>query len=150
MSEHRVRVEVNGDRHELTVEARLKLTDLLRDRLGLTATHLGCERGVCGACTVLLDDVPVRSCLVLAVQADGSSVVTLEGLPDGDPVRTALHEEHALQCGFCTPGIVLSLWHLVNREGATAADARAALEGHTCRCTGYVHLQRAVDRVVPA
>jgi carbon-monoxide dehydrogenase small subunit len=145
------RLTVNGAPVEAAIEARLTLADLLRDELGLTGTHLGCEHGVCGACTVLLDGEAVRSCLVLAVQAEGREVRTLEGLADGDqlgPVQQAFWEAHGFQCGFCTPGFVMTTVALLE-ENPTAdeAEIREALSGNICRCTGY---QSIVDGVLLA
>lgn len=146
---HSIRVTVNGTRHERAVEPRLLLSDFLRHDLGLTGTHVGCEHGVCGACTVLLDGEAVRSCLVFAVQADGRPVDTVEGLATNgalDPLQTAFHEAHGLQCGFCTPGILMTLvpWlreHLAPTEG----EIREALSGNLCRCTGYANIVKAVQ-----
>lgn len=145
------RLTVNGAPVEAAIEARLTLADLLRDELGLTGTHLGCEHGVCGACTVLLDGDAVRSCLVLAVQAEGREVRTVEGLADGDqlgPVQQAFWEAHGFQCGFCTPGFVMTTVALLE-ENPTAdeAEIREALSGNICRCTGY---QSIVDGVLLA
>jgi aerobic-type carbon monoxide dehydrogenase small subunit (CoxS/CutS family) len=134
---------------EADIEARRHLADFLRDDLGLHGTHLGCEHGICGACTVLLDGEPVRSCLVLAVQADGAEVTTVEGLADGDtlhPLQQAFHEHHALQCGFCTPGFLLTALYLL-RENPGLDDEqeiREALSGNLCRCTGYKNIVDAV------
>ena len=145
------RLTVNGAPVEAAIEARLTLADLLRDELGLTGTHLACEHGVCGACTVLLDGDAVRSCLVLAVQAEGREVRTVEGLADGDqlgPVQQAFWEAHGFQCGFCTPGFVMTTVALLE-ENPTAdeAEIREALSGNICRCTGY---QSIVDGVLLA
>ena len=149
MTKHAVRVEVNGRAHEREVEPRLLLSDFLRHELGLTGTHVGCEHGVCGVCTVLLDGEPVRSCLMLAVQADGHAVETVESLAAGPealhPLQEAFRDRHALQCGFCTPGILMTLvaWLREHRE-PSEADARLALSGNLCRCTGYQHIVDAV------
>ena len=145
------RLTVNGAPVEAAIEARLTLADLLRDELGLTGTHLGCEHGVCGACTVLLDGDAVRSCLVLAVQAEGREVRPVEGLADGDqlaPVQQAFWEAHGFQCGVCTPGFVMTTVALLE-ENPTAdeAEIREALSGNICRCTGY---QSIVDGVLLA
>jgi carbon-monoxide dehydrogenase small subunit len=142
---------VNGEAVEASVEPRLTLADLLRGELGLTGTHLGCEHGVCGACTVLLDGDAVRSCLVLAVQAEGREVRTVEGLADGDqlhPVQQAFWESHGFQCGFCTPGFVMATVALL-AENPTAdeAEIREVLSGNVCRCTGY---ESIVDGVLLA
>jgi carbon-monoxide dehydrogenase small subunit len=133
---------VNGETVRAAIEPRTSLADLLRDHLNLTGTHLGCEHGVCGACTVLVDGRAVRSCLMLAVQADGASVTTIEGMAAADgalhPLQQAFHEHHGLQCGFCTPGMIMSLAeYLERRPDADAAELREALSGNICRCTGY-------------
>lgn len=153
MSEHAIRLTVNGREREVVVPARLTLADLLRERLDLTATHLGCEHGVCGACTVLVDGATTRACLTLAVQADGADVRTLEGVADADgtlhPVQQAFWERHGLQCGFCTPGIVMSVVELLEENPRPAReDILDALGGHLCRCTGYVKILEAVDEAV--
>jgi carbon-monoxide dehydrogenase small subunit len=142
---------VNGREHAGIVPPRLLLSDFLRHHLGLTGTHVGCEHGVCGACTVLLDGEPVRSCLVLAVQADGAEVTTVEGLaPDSErlhPVQAAFRETHALQCGFCTPGILMTVVALLRDTPAPSDEAiREGLAGNLCRCTGYQNIVRAVRR----
>ena len=145
-------VTVNGTRHERSVEPRLLLSDFLRHELGLTGTHVGCEHGVCGACTVLLDGEAVRSCLVFAVQADGRTVDTVEGLASEGalhPLQRAFHEAHALQCGFCTPGILMTLVPFLREHPAPGEHAiREALSGNLCRCTGYANIVLAVERVV--
>ena len=147
-SSHPVSLRVNDRRARADVEARTTLADLLRDDLGYTSVHLGCEQGVCGACTVLLDGAPVRSCLVFGVQADGADVVTLEGLaPPGGlhPLQEAFRDSHGFQCGFCTPGFVLSAYALLAEEPAPSdATIRAALAGHLCRCTGYQSIVEGV------
>jgi len=147
MTRHAIRVTVNGAERAATVPARLLLADLLRDELGLTGTHVGCEQGVCGACTVLLDGEPVRACLLFAVQADGAAVTTVEGLaPAGalHPLQEAFRARHALQCGFCTPGILLTLAaFLGERPDPTEQEVREALSGHLCRCTGYQNIVAA-------
>jgi carbon-monoxide dehydrogenase small subunit len=153
MSTHTITLTVNGREHTEEVEARLTLADLLRERLDLTATHLGCEHGVCGACTVLLDGKPARSCLTLAVQAEGAKIRTLEGLadPKGElhPVQQGFWEKHGMQCGFCTPGIVMSVVELLERNPDPSDDEIAAtLGGHLCRCTGYVKIREAVREAV--
>ena len=148
MKKHRIRLKVNGDESEVTVESRMLLSDLIRHQLGLTGTHVGCEQGACGACTVIIDGRPQRSCLMVAVQVDGSTVETVEGVADDcieHVVQAALHEQHGLQCGFCTPGIVMSLV-AVGRSGTDAATAKwQVLDGHLCRCTGYVNIRAAID-----
>ncbi len=146
-----VALTVNGEPHRPEVEDRTTLADTLRDELGCTSVHLGCEQGACGACTVLLDGEPVRSCLVLAVQADAGSVVTLEGLaaPDAwNPIQTAFRDAHSFQCGFCTPGMVLTAYAaLVEQPDLDDGAIRAVLSGNLCRCTGY---QSIVDGVTLA
>jgi carbon-monoxide dehydrogenase small subunit len=147
-----VRITVNGTAVERSVEPRLSLADLLRDQLGLTGTHLGCEHGVCGACSVLLDGRSVRACLTLAVQADGHRVTTVEGLTEHRTTRSltaALAAAHGLQCGFCTAGFLVSATELLDEsDGAelTDRDVRAALSGNLCRCTGYQGIIEAVRR----
>ena len=145
----RVSFSVNGHREQIDVEPRRTLADALREDLGLTGTHLGCEQGVCGACTVLLDGEPVRSCLMLAVQADGSSLTTVEGLASesGDlhPLQQAFADCHGLQCGFCTPGFLISALHLLTENpDPTEEDVRWALSGNLCRCTGYQNIVKSV------
>ncbi len=147
---HRITVIVNGVERRAAVTARMTLVDCLREVWDLTGSHVGCEHGVCGACTVLLDDDPVRSCLVLAVQADGMRVTTIEGVADGErlhPVQRAFQECHGLQCGFCTPGMVLIALHLL-REHPDPGDAeiREALSGNLCMCTGYQNIVKSVRR----
>ncbi len=136
-----INVTVNGTAREAVAETRKTLADFLREDLGLTGTHLGCEHGVCGACTVLLDGEPVRSCLMLAVQARGASITTIEGLADGDdlnPLQSALRDSHAFQCGFCTPGFVMQITALLQENPSpTETEVRETLSGNLCRCTGY-------------
>lgn len=144
-----VTMTVNGVERTGRVEPRLTLADFLRERCALTGTHLGCEHGVCGACTVLLDGAAVRACLVFAVQADGAAVTTIEGLsnPDGSltPVQEAFRECHALQCGYCTPGFVVSVTaFLAEHPDPTDDEIRTGLSGNLCRCTGYQGILRAV------
>jgi carbon-monoxide dehydrogenase small subunit len=145
---------VNGEPRRGTVEARKTLADFLREDLRLTGTHLGCEHGVCGACSVILDDRAVRSCLVFAVQANGTDVVTVEGLAaDGElnPVQAAFQAEHGLQCGFCTPGFVVSATALLARNpNPTDDEIREGLSGNLCRCTGYQGILRAVRAAADA
>ncbi len=145
-------VTVNGVRHERAVEPRLLLSDFLRHELGLTGTHVGCEHGVCGACTVLLDGDAVRSCLILAVQADGHELVTVEGLapPGGGdelhPLQAAFREAHGLQCGFCTPGFLMTLVPFLREHPhPSEPEIREALSGNLCRCTGYQGIVAAVQ-----
>ena len=140
---------VNGSRVEASVEARLLLADFLRDELDLRGVHLGCEHGVCGACTVLVDDAPVRSCLMLTVQANGKEITTVESLADNDvlhPLQQAFTDHHALQCGFCTPGFLLAALHLLREspEIEDETEIREALSGNLCRCTGYQNIVDAV------
>jgi carbon-monoxide dehydrogenase small subunit len=147
----RVQVVVNGGKHEAEVEPRLLLSDFLRHHLLLTGTHVGCEHGVCGACTVLVDGEPVRSCLMFAVQADGHAIETVEGLAaDGvtlNPLQSAFRDAHALQCGFCTPGILMGVSaFLRDRPNPTEHEIREQLSAHLCRCTGYHHIVEAVAR----
>ena len=145
----RLECTVNGERRRADVEARLTLADFLREHCALTGTHLGCEHGVCGACTVLVDGEAVRACLMFAVQADGATVTTVEGLggPDGalSPVQEAFRAEHGLQCGFCTPGFVVSVTALLRESPSPSeTEIREALSGNLCRCTGYQGIIRAV------
>jgi carbon-monoxide dehydrogenase small subunit len=146
-----VRLVVNGTEHRVTVPVRRLLSDALRYDLGLTGTHVGCEHGVCGACTVLLDGVPVRSCLLLAATVDGGEVTTVEGLagPGGEPhpVQRAFKECHGLQCGFCTPGfLTTTAAYLRDNPDPTEDDAREAIAGNLCRCTGYQNIVASVLR----
>jgi carbon-monoxide dehydrogenase small subunit len=145
-----VRLEVNGRPVERVVEARRSLADFLREDLGLTGTHVGCEHGVCGACTVLVDGRTARSCLLLAVQLEGARVTTIEGLtpPDGlSPLQQAFRECHAMQCGFCTPGMIAASTELLAATPApSTGEIRDALAGNLCMCTGYVSIVRAVER----
>ena len=150
MSERRaVRFEVNGEQREIFVEPRRSLAEALREDLGLTGTHVGCEHGVCGACTVRLNGESVRSCLLFAVQVEGASVQTVEGLADGaslHPVQEAFAEEHGLQCGFCTPGFLMAASEFLERAvDPSEAEIRDALSGQLCRCTGYRDIVRAVQ-----
>jgi len=145
----RIRVLVNGTSWERDVEPRLLLSDFLRGELGLTGTHVGCEHGVCGACTILFDDEPARSCIMLAAQADGHRIQTIEGLasPDGtlNPVQAAFREAHGLQCGFCTPGLLMTITAFLRDTPAPSeSEAREVVSGHLCRCTGYQHIVQAV------
>jgi aerobic-type carbon monoxide dehydrogenase small subunit (CoxS/CutS family) len=144
----RVTFDVNGNAVEVDVEPRLHLADCLREVLGLTGTHLGCEHGACGACTVIVDGAAVRSCLMLAVQAEGSSIVTVEGLSNEaalTPLQAAFRKHHALQCGFCTPGMLTTAHALLTEEPeADAERIRSALSGNLCRCTGYIPIVEAV------
>ncbi len=143
-----VRITVNGEPHDRSVEPRLLLSDFLRNDLGLTGTHVGCEHGVCGACTVLFDGEAVRSCLLLAVQADGHAVETVESLARGEqlhPIQAAFREAHGLQCGFCTPGILMTLVPFLREHPHPGEhEIREALSGNLCRCTGYAGIVEAV------
>ncbi|HEX3340081.1 MAG TPA: (2Fe-2S)-binding protein [Pseudolabrys sp.] len=143
-----VQLKVNGKAFEASVEPRTTLADCLRHDLKLTGTHIGCEHGVCGACTVIVDGAPVRSCLMFAVQADGADVTTVEGLSHGDalsPLQAAFRRHHALQCGFCTPGILTTTHVLLSEEPDADADRiREVLSGNICRCTGYIQIIEAV------
>jgi carbon-monoxide dehydrogenase small subunit len=153
-SKVRVSVTVNGSSHDELVEPRQSLADFLRDTLNLTGTHIGCEHGVCGACTVLLDGVSVRACLLLAAQVDGSSIETVEGLGGIDALsdlQQAFRDHHALQCGFCTAGMLITCVDLLrNRPLADEAEIRDGLSGNLCRCTGYDHIVRALGSVAAA
>lgn len=151
MSDERViSVNVNGANREATIPTRLLLSDFLRGTLGLTGTHVGCEHGVCGCCTVLLDGRPVRSCLLFAVQASGHEIETVESLNDGEqlhPLQEAFRQEHALQCGFCTSGFLMTLVaYLDGNPHPTVEQIREAISGNLCRCTGYVNIVKAVQR----
>jgi carbon-monoxide dehydrogenase small subunit len=146
---HPVSVTVNGVAHRREVEARLLLSDFLRHELGLTGTHVGCEHGVCGACTIRLDGAPVRSCLIFAVQADGHAITTVEGLAPSrgalSVLQQAFQDAHALQCGYCTPGILMTVSaFLEENPDPTEDEVRHALSGNLCRCTGYQHIVDAV------
>jgi aerobic carbon-monoxide dehydrogenase small subunit len=143
-----IRLTVNGRAYERDVEVRMTLADFLREELNLTGTHLGCEHGICGACTILFDGEAVRSCLLLAVQADGANLMTVEGLSRGDelhPLQWAFHENHALQCGFCTPGFLMTaVAFLQDTPNPTEAQVREAISGNICRCTGYAPIVQAI------
>jgi aerobic-type carbon monoxide dehydrogenase small subunit (CoxS/CutS family) len=148
---HTVTISVNGRSHEVAVDARTTLVDLLRHTLGYVGTHVGCEHGICGACTVLLDGEPVRSCLIFGVQADGCSIETVEGLADGgklNPLQAAFSKHHALQCGFCTPGFLMLATALLRREPQPSEERiREVMASNLCRCTGY---QGIIDAVKAA
>jgi len=149
MSQHTIEINVNGALQKAEVPARLLLVHLLRENLRLTGTHIGCDTTHCGACTVLLDGVPVKSCTVLAVQADGREVMTVEGLErDGklDPIQEGFHEEHGLQCGYCTPGMMMTGYALLKANAKPSEeDIRKAISGNLCRCTGYVNIVKSVQ-----
>jgi aerobic carbon-monoxide dehydrogenase small subunit len=147
-SEQTVTVEVNGTSYERLVEARRLLVHFIRDDLDLTGTHVGCDTGNCGACSVIVDGMLVKSCMMLAVQADGASVETVEGLAEGDelhPLQQAFHTHHALQCGYCTPGMLMSAKALLaDNPEPTEHEIRRGIQGNICRCTGYVNIVEAV------
>jgi carbon-monoxide dehydrogenase small subunit len=149
MARHHITVNVNGAPRSAEVDSRLLLVHFIRENLVLTGTHIGCDTTHCGACTVLLDGVPVKSCTVLAVQADGRNVTTVEGLEkDGklDPIQEAFMQEHGLQCGFCTPGMMLTSHALLERnKKPSEVEIRQAISGNLCRCTGYVNIVKAVQ-----
>jgi aerobic-type carbon monoxide dehydrogenase small subunit (CoxS/CutS family) len=149
MTSRKVSIEINGKTYERDIEPRLLLSDFIRHEAGLTGTHVGCEHGVCGACTVQMDGQPVRSCLTLAVQAEGHSLTTVESLAEEDgtlhPLQQAFHETHGLQCGFCTPGFLMSLEPLLGEaRDFDDREIREALAGNLCRCTGYQNIVAAV------
>ena len=152
MSDSRqITVEINGEEYVREVEPRLLLSDFIRHEVGLTGTHVGCEHGVCGACTIQVDGAPMRSCLLFAVQADGKSLRTVEGMTDGlpegelHPLQQAFHETHALQCGFCTPGFLMSVEPVLLEERELSdQEIREMLAGNLCRCTGYQNIVKAV------
>jgi aerobic-type carbon monoxide dehydrogenase small subunit (CoxS/CutS family) len=143
-----ITVEVNGERHEREVDARVLLVHFIRDELDLTGTHVGCDTGNCGACTIHLDGMAVKSCMLLAIQADGSRIDTVEGLArDGElhPLQQAFSDHHGLQCGYCTPGMLMSAKHLLDHNPEpTETEIRKAIQGNICRCTGYVGIVEAV------
>ncbi len=145
---HTIAVTVNGVRTEKSVEPRLLLSDFIRHELMLAGTHVGCEHGVCGACTILFDGFPTRSCLMFAVQADGHEIATVEGLSKGEtlhPLQQAMHDSHGLQCGYCTPGILMTMSAFLDSNPSPDEHAvREALSGNLCRCTGYQHIVDAV------
>lgn len=148
MTTQRITLTVNGTIHAIEVEPRRTLADTLRDQCGLTGTHLGCEHGVCGACTVIVDDQPVRSCLMFGIQAEGRSIRTVEGLADGatlSPLQQSFWDHHGLQCGFCTPGfLMLATWLLERETPIDEAELRHVLSSNLCRCTGYQNILKAV------
>ena len=149
MATHTITLNVNGTTHTAQVESRLLLVHLLREELRLTGTHIGCDTTHCGACTVLLDGEPVKSCTVLAVQADGHQLMTVEGLEqDGklDPVQDGFWQEHGLQCGYCTPGMLMTSYALLKRNPDPSEDEiRRAISGNLCRCTGYVNIVKSIQ-----
>ncbi|RFU70528.1 (2Fe-2S)-binding protein [Peribacillus saganii] len=146
----KIAMTVNGKAYTASVEPRMLLSDVIRDELGLTGTHVGCEHGICGACTVILDGRPVRSCLVFGVQADQSDVITVEGLADSNgelhPLQEAFWEKHGLQCGFCTPGVLMSACHFLQQNpNPSREEIREGISGNLCRCTGYQNIVDAVE-----
>ncbi len=149
MAKHTIHLTINGTEHEAQVESRLLLVHFLRDVLRLTGTHIGCDTTHCGACTVLLDGEPVKSCTVLAVQADGKELKTVEGLAENGklhPIQEGFWEEHGLQCGYCTPGMLMTGYALLQRNAnPSEQDIRQAISGNLCRCTGYVNIVKAVQ-----
>ncbi|MCR9061452.1 MAG: (2Fe-2S)-binding protein [Rhodobacteraceae bacterium] len=149
-----ITLKVNREEYPVTTSTRRLLSDVLRDELGLTGTHVGCEHGVCGACTILLDGVPARACLTFAVQADGHEISTVESLSDGrslHPLQEAFHAEHGLQCGFCTPGILMTfVAYLRENPNPSETEVRDVLSGNLCRCTGYQNIVAAVMRAAEA
>ncbi|MFK7965523.1 MAG: (2Fe-2S)-binding protein [Burkholderiaceae bacterium] len=148
MNKHSISIVINGHKHEAELPPRLLLSDCLRHEMGLPGTHVGCEHGVCGACTVMMDGKAVRSCLTFAVQADGCELTTVEGLADGEklsPLQEAFWEEHGLQCGFCTPGMMMAAHELLsNNPQPTDDEIREAIAGNLCRCTGYTYIINAI------
>ena len=148
MSKQSIRVIMNGQKFSAEVEPRLLLVDFIRDIAGLTGTHIGCNTSNCGACTVFLDGVTVKSCTMLAVQADGRAITTIEGVGEGEqmhPVQEAFRENHGLQCGYCTPGMVISSIHLLDKNpNPTDEEIRLSIAGHICRCTGYENIVKSV------
>jgi aerobic carbon-monoxide dehydrogenase small subunit len=149
---HSITFTINGESTTLDVEARRSLADVIREDIGLTGTHLGCEHGVCGACTILLGGQPARACLMLAVQADGATIITIEGLSDGDkmhPIQKAMHEAMSFQCAFCAPGFLMSTVALLEENpNPTADEIREELSGNLCRCTGYQSIVDGVETAV--
>ncbi|HTO74593.1 MAG TPA: (2Fe-2S)-binding protein [Thermoanaerobaculia bacterium] len=154
MAKHKIQVTVNGAARESEVESRLLLVHFLREVLRLTGTHIGCDTTHCGACTVLLDGVPVKSCTVLAVQADGRQVMTVEGLEQGgklDPIQVGFTQEHGLQCGYCTPGMLMTSYALLRSNSSPSeGQIRQAISGNLCRCTGYVNIVKSVQHAAAA
>lgn len=148
-TKHPIEVTINGKMYRGEAEARKLLADFIREDLRLTGTHLGCEHGVCGACTILLNGEPVRACLLFAVQVNGAEIMTVEGLADGDnlhPIQEAFWEEHGLQCGFCTPGFLMTVYHFLQENpNPSEREIREALAGNLCRCTGYQNIVKSVE-----
>jgi carbon-monoxide dehydrogenase small subunit len=154
MSKHNIRVTINGTAHDVQVDSRLLLVHLLRDQLRLTGTHIGCDTTHCGACTIVVDGEPMKSCTMLAVQADGSSITTVEGLErDGKlhPVQEAFWQEHGLQCGYCTPGMMMTAYALLDKNAnPSEPEIRHAISGKLCRCTGYVNIVKSIQSAAAA
>ena len=154
MAKRTITLTVNGQPHEATVEPRRLLSDVLREEFGLTGTHVGCEHGVCGACTVLVDGAPARACLIFAVQMEGRAITTIEAVATNgcySALQQAMHEEHALQCGFCTPGIVMTFEAFLKQNpDPSEAEIRDVLSGNLCRCTGYQNIVAAVRKAAAA
>jgi len=154
MAKHKIKVQVNGEAREAEVESRLLLVHLLREVFRLTGTHIGCDTTHCGACTVLLDGSPVKSCTVLAAQADGREVMTVEGLEKDaklDPIQEGFFQEHGLQCGYCTPGMMMTGYALLQANAnPSEGDIRRAISGNLCRCTGYVNIVKSVQHAAAA
>jgi carbon-monoxide dehydrogenase small subunit len=150
MSNHHISVTVNGEAREADVEPRLLLVHLLRDTFGLTGTHIGCDTSNCGACTIQVDGVSAKSCTMLAVQADGRQIKTIEGMADGailHPLQQAFWDQHGLQCGFCTPGMIMQAdWLLSENPDPSEAEIREGISGNLCRCTGYVNIVKAIQQ----
>jgi len=149
-----VNLTVNGENHEVAITPRKLLSDVLREDLRLTGTHVGCEHGVCGACTILIDGAPARACLIFAIQMEGHEIETIEGVtPDSgySPLQQALHDEHGLQCGYCTPGIIMTFEaYLKENPNPTEAEIRDVLSGNLCRCTGYQNIVTAIAKAAEA
>jgi carbon-monoxide dehydrogenase small subunit len=154
MAKHRIKITINGAAQEHEVESRTLLVHHLRETLRLTGTHIGCDTSHCGACTVLLDGRPVKSCTVLAVQADGREVMTVEGLEQGgklDPIQEGFYQEHGLQCGYCTPGMMMTSYALLkSNTSPSETEIRQAISGNLCRCTGYVNIVKSVQHAAAA
>jgi len=154
MAQHQIQVKINGTDQKAEVESRLLLVHLLREKLSMTGTHIGCDTTHCGACTVLLDGVPVKSCTVLAVQADGREVMTVEGLEQGGrlhPIQEGFRQEHGLQCGYCTPGMLMTGYALLQKNAdPSEAEIREAISGNLCRCTGYVNIIKSIRHAAKA
>ena len=154
MAQHQIKVKINGTDHKAEVESRLLLVHLLRETLSMTGTHIGCDTTHCGACTVLLDGVPVKSCTVLAVQADGREVMTVEGLEQGGklhPLQEGFRQEHGLQCGYCTPGMLMTGYALLQKNSdPSETEIRGAISGNLCRCTGYVNIVKSIQHAAKA